>query len=106
MLAVRNADGLFMELPMKYALPLAAAMFAFGFAGAANAVDVVNEDRVTQTILVSDDDITVAYHVEGGTRLTRICDSCVMQIGDIGSFKAAGKQVVVISGGKAEVKSN
>lgn len=90
---------------MKHVLPIAAVAFALGFAGAANAVDVVNEDQFQNQVVIGDGEDLNAYLVNSGETLRNVCDSCVMQIGGHDPVKASGKQVVVISGGKVEIKS-
>ena len=91
---------------MKHALPFVAAVFAFGFVGSANAVDVVNEDQFTHQVIINDAEDIEVYEVQPGKTLANVCDSCVMQIGSLATVKPAGKQVVVIGGGNVEVKSN
>lgn len=91
---------------MKHALPFAAAVFALGFVGTAHAVDVVNEDQTTHQVIINDGEDIEVYDIDGGKKLANVCDSCVLQVTGHGTFKPSGRQVVVISGGKVEVKSN
>lgn len=91
---------------MKYALPFAAAVFALGISGTANAVDVVNEDQFIHQVIINDAEDIEVYDVQPGSRLVNVCDSCVLQVGGLGTVKPTGRQVVVISGGSIEVKAN
>lgn len=89
---------------MKHALPLAAAFFAFGFAGAANAVDVVNEDPTTHQVVVTEGEDSESIDVTGGQSIADICGKCVLQVGESDPVQIEGDQVAVIKDGRIEIR--
>lgn len=90
---------------MKHMLPIAAAIFALGFAGTSQAVDVVNEDQTTHQVVITQGEDAEAFDLEGGQSLADICDKCLLQVGDSEPVSTEGDQVAVIKGGKIEIKS-
>jgi len=91
---------------MKHVLPIAVAIFALGFAGTGNAVDVVNEDTATHQVVVTEGDQAEAIDLQGGQSLADICEKCLLQVGESDPVSIEGNQVAVIKNGKIEIKSN
>lgn len=90
---------------MNHALAFAAAVVAFGFSTAANAVDVVNEDLNTHQIVVIDDGETTSFELASGESILDLCEKCSVQIGVTDPVTAEGDQVAVIKGGKIDIRS-
>lgn len=90
---------------MSRALAFAIAMVAFGFFAAANAVDVVNEDLDTHQIIVTDSGEPTSFELAGGESILDLCEKCSVQIGETDPVTAESDQIVVIKGGKIDIRS-
>lgn len=89
---------------MKHPLPFAAAIFAFGIAGTALAVDVVNEDPTTHQIVITEGTDSEAFDLNAGQSIADICGKCLLQVGEDDPVSTEGDQVAIIKDGRIEIR--
>lgn len=92
-----------MEVPYMNTKALAMAAVVALVASPALAVDLVNEDAVTYEVLLDDGSEPRLISIAAGETLTKVCDECVLSVGD-SSLDAEEIEVAVIKNGALGAK--
>ena len=82
----------------------AAALAMIAVTGAAQAVDVVNEDDLTYELNVITDTSATTIEIKAGEQVEAICEKCSLSVGDGEELEFEGDEVVFIRDGKMEHK--
>ncbi len=76
-----------------------------GFADVAGAVELINEDQQTYTVVITEGEKVRKLRLRAGDYLPDVCTQCVIAVPEVGEVATEPGDVIIIGDGKLELRS-